>query len=119
MTAPIKAARRKPRARPCVRAALLVAPGRFELVETRLVEPGNDQVLVRLQGCGICGSNLAVWQGREWLHYPFEPGAPGHEGWGTIELVGSNVRGFQPGDRVALLSYHAFAEYDLASADAV
>src|SRR4051812_32043766 len=119
MTAPTKAARRKPRGRSSVRAAQLAAPGRFALVETCLPEPGDDQVLVRLEGCGICGSNLVVWQGREWFHYPFEPGAPGHEGWGIIESVGSKVRDFRRGDRVALLSYHAFAEYDVASADAV
>jgi threonine dehydrogenase-like Zn-dependent dehydrogenase len=37
----------------------------------------------------------------------------------VIDAVGSEVSGVQPGQRVAALSYHAFAEYDLAEADAV
>jgi threonine dehydrogenase-like Zn-dependent dehydrogenase len=79
-------------------------------------------VLVRLQGCGICGSNLPVFQGREWFHYPLPAGQPGHEGWGTIAEVGpsrSGLAGLRPGQPVALLSERAFAEYDVAAADAV
>ena len=44
---------------------------------------------------------------------------PGHEGWGTVAAVGHEVRGLTEGDAVALLSYHAFAEYDTAPASAV
>ena len=42
--------------------------------------PGEGQVLVELEGCGVCGSNLPLWEGRPWFSYPLEPGAPGHEG---------------------------------------
>ncbi len=74
---------------------------------------------MRLEGCGVCGSNLVPWQGREWFTYPFAPGAPGHEGWGRIAEVGAGVAGLAEGDRVALLSGAAFAEYDVAAADRV
>ena len=80
-------------------------------------EPG--QVRVRLEGCGVCASNLPVWQGRPYFTYPFEPGAPGHEAWGRIDTVGRDVRHFHAGDRVALLSYHAYAEYDVVPAEQV
>jgi threonine dehydrogenase-like Zn-dependent dehydrogenase len=60
-----------------------------------------------------------MWEGREWFQYPQEPGAPGHEGWGTVDALGEGVSGLSIGDRVAILSYHAFAEYDVASADSV
>src|SRR5207302_10599670 len=56
---------------------------------------------------------------RPWFNYPFEPGAPGHEGWGTVDAVAAGATNLAPGDRVAILSYHAFAEYDLAASDAV
>ncbi|HEX2166098.1 MAG TPA: zinc-binding dehydrogenase, partial [Longimicrobiales bacterium] len=82
-------------------------------------EPGPQQVRIRIEGCGVCGSNLPVWEGREWFQYPLEPGAPGHEGWGIIDAVGSEVDELAPGNRVAALSYHAFARYDLADASAV
>jgi threonine dehydrogenase-like Zn-dependent dehydrogenase len=82
-------------------------------------EAGPGQVLVRLRGCGICASNLPVFEGREWFHYPLPPGQPGHEGWGEIADVGSGVAGLRPGQPVAVLSYRAFAEYDVADAGAV
>jgi threonine dehydrogenase-like Zn-dependent dehydrogenase len=76
-------------------------------------------VRVRLEGCGVCGSNLAPWEGKPWFKYPFSPGQPGHEGWGEIDAIGDGVSTVRCGDRVALMSYHAFAEYDVAPEDAV
>ncbi|HEX5217939.1 MAG TPA: zinc-binding dehydrogenase [Verrucomicrobiae bacterium] len=76
-------------------------------------------VRVRLQGCGVCGSNLPVWDGRPWFRYPLAPGTPGHEGWGIVEAVGEEVSKVKSGDRVAMLSYHAFAECDVSPADHV
>lgn len=100
-------------------ALRIVAPRRAELDEITVPDPGPRQVRVRVEGCGICGSNLAVWQGRPWFEYPFLPGAPGHEGWGVVEAVGAAVENVQREERVAFLSEHALAEYDLADADAV
>ncbi len=50
------------------------------------------------------------------MEYPFPAGAPGHEGWGVVDAVGRGVTGILPGERVSLLSYHAFADYDIAKA---
>jgi threonine dehydrogenase-like Zn-dependent dehydrogenase len=102
-----------------MRAAVLKAPRCFELVETPIPEPAENEVCVRIEGCGICGSNLPAWEGRPWFNYPWEAGAPGHEAWGRVEAFGSNVRDIHPGERVAMLSYHGFAEFDVADADAV
>jgi threonine dehydrogenase-like Zn-dependent dehydrogenase len=79
----------------------------------------DDQVRVRLEGCGICASNLPVWEGRPWFEYPRAAGAPGHEGWGRIDAVGADVHDLQPGERVALISGNAYAELDVAPRDAV
>ena len=98
------------------RAAVLQAPGKILLRQIVVPPPDPNQVRVRLEGCGVCASNIPVWQGQEWMEYPLEPGAPGHEAWGRIESVGSIVRGFSIGDRVAMLSSHSYAEYDLANA---
>lgn len=102
-----------------MKTAIITGPARIEIREQSLPEPGRGEVRVRLQGCGLCGSNLPVWEGRPWFNYPQQAGAPGHEGWGVIDAVGPEVRGLSEGDRVAVLSYHAFGEYDLAAADAV
>jgi threonine dehydrogenase-like Zn-dependent dehydrogenase len=102
-----------------MRTAVLTAPGVVELREVAVPSPAAHQVLLRVEGCGICGSNLPPWEGRPWFEYPFAPGKPGHEAWGRIAAVGSAVRGLREGDRVACLSERAFAEYDLAEAPSV
>src|SRR4051794_33709964 len=102
-----------------MKAAVLTAPRRVEIVDANLPAPASDEVCVRVEGCGICGSNLPVWEGRPWFEYPLKPGAPGHEAWGVVEEVGADVRNVRLGNRVAMLSYHGFAEYDIAKADAI
>jgi threonine dehydrogenase-like Zn-dependent dehydrogenase len=99
-------------------AAILAEPGHFRLEEMPKPEPGPTQVRLALEGCGVCASNIPPFEGREWFDYPFEPGEPGHEGWGVVEAVGGQVEGLEPGDRVAALTYHAYATHDLAEADA-
>jgi threonine dehydrogenase-like Zn-dependent dehydrogenase len=102
-----------------MRAATLVGPRAATTSVVDRPAPGTGQVLLRLEGSGVCASNLPVWEGREWFSYPQEPGAPGHEGWGRVAAIGEGVQRLAVGDRVAALSYHAYAEYDVADADAV
>src|SRR3954447_16816658 len=106
-------------ARPRMRAAVLAGPGDMRLQDVTLPEPGPGQVRVKLEGCGVCASNLTSWAGPEWMQFPTEPGGLGHEGWGVVDAVGNGVEGVSVGDRVAALSYHSYAEYDVAEADAV
>lgn len=95
------------------RTAVLTGPRSLVVERRPLPDVTDSTVRVRLQGCGVCGSNLPVWEGRPWFTYPFPAGAPGHEGWGTVDAVGASVANLKIGDRVAILSYHAFAEYDV------
>ena len=106
-------------AEPRMRAAVLAGPGQIRMNEVELPQPGAGQVRVRLEGCGVCASNLTPWEGPEWMNFPTEPGDLGHEGWGVIDAVGPGVSGLKVGDRVAALSYRSYAEYDVADADAV
>jgi threonine dehydrogenase-like Zn-dependent dehydrogenase len=98
------------------RAAVIRESGSAELVEVPLPEPGVGEVRLRLEGSGVCGSDLPVWAGRPWFDYPQPPGAPGHEGWGVVDAVGAGVEGLAEGDRVAGLVYRAYADYDVARA---
>ena len=102
-----------------MRAAVLTGPGRIDIDHVPLPEPGPNQVRVRLEGCGVCASNLTPWSGPEWMAFPTTPGDLGHEGWGVIDAVGEGVSRLSIGDRVAALSYRSYAEYDIAEADAV
>jgi threonine dehydrogenase-like Zn-dependent dehydrogenase len=100
-------------------AAVIAAASKAEVRAMPKPEIGPLGVRVRLEGCGVCHSNIPVWEGRPWFNYPLEPGAPGHEGWGVVDAVGDDVHGIEPGQRVAVLSYHAYAEFDVGAVDAV
>jgi threonine dehydrogenase-like Zn-dependent dehydrogenase len=97
-----------------MRAAVVSAPGQVRIEQVPVPEPGPGQVRVRLEGSGICASNLTPWAGPDWMQFPTKPGELGHEGWGIIDAVGSNVGGLKVGDRVACLSHRSYAEYDIA-----
>ncbi|MDX3924958.1 MAG: zinc-binding dehydrogenase [Shinella sp.] len=102
-----------------MKAAIVTGPGRLAIESLPLPQPRNGQVRVRLEGCGVCASNLTPWAGPEWMQFPTEPGGLGHEGWGVIDAMGSGVEGLAIGDRVAALSYHAYATHDVADQEAV
>jgi threonine dehydrogenase-like Zn-dependent dehydrogenase len=82
-------------------AARIVAPRRVAL--ERGPVPDGD-VLVRVEGCGVCATSLPAWEGRPWFSYPLAPGAPGHEAWGRLD----------DGRRVAFLTELGFAEWAVA-----
>lgn len=102
-----------------MRASVVAGPRRVEVEHIVMPEPGPGEVRVRLQGSGVCASSLPVWEGRPWFQYPTSAGSPGHEGWGVIDAIGADVSDLTPGQRVAALSYRAFAEYDIAAGAAV
>ena len=102
-----------------MRAAIVAEPRRIQVQEVAKPQVGADQVLVRLEGCGVCASNIPPWEGKPWFNYPMAPGALGHESWGRVEAVGGDVTEFAPGERVAMISNNAYAEYDVANTGAV
>lgn len=101
-----------------MRAAVLAAPGRVVIERVPLPVPSATQVRFHVEGCGVCASNLTPWSGPTWMRYPTAPGELGHEAWGVVDAVGTDVRTIAPGDRVAALSYRAYAQVDIAEEDA-
>ena len=79
-------------------ALLLTAPSKLELVEFTTPQPGEDEVLVRIRACGICGSDIHGWDGSSGRRIP--PLIMGHEAAGEIAGVGPNVNSWRVGDRV-------------------
>lgn len=102
-----------------MRAAVLAAPATMELQQVALPEPGPSQVRVKLEGCGVCASNVEPFEGQPWSQFPGEPGGMGHEGWGIVDALGPDVTGVATGDRVAMLSGKSYAEYDVADVGAL
>jgi threonine dehydrogenase-like Zn-dependent dehydrogenase len=101
-----------------MRASVIEAPRAAALRSVARPEPGRGQVLLELEGSGVCASSIPLWEGRSWFEYPQVPGAPGHEGWGRVAAIGDEVTTLKVGDRVAALTYRAHAEYDIADASA-
>ena len=102
-----------------MRAAVVTGPRQTVMAEVAIPEPGPGEVRVRIEGCGVCASNVVPWEGPEWMRFPTEPGGLGHESWGVVDAVGAGVEGLAPGNRVVTLSQHAYAEYDLAEVESV
>ncbi len=102
-----------------MQAATLVAPQTIEIQSVAVPEIARDEVLVQIEGCGVCASNIPPFEGREWFSYPMEPGQLGHESWGRIVEVGADVRNLREGQRVSMLSNHAYAQFDKAGQSAV
>jgi threonine dehydrogenase-like Zn-dependent dehydrogenase len=76
-----------------MQAAVLSGPGRPLSRASSHRSPVPGQILVRMEGSGVCASSLPLWEGREWFTYPQPPGAPGHEGWGRVAALGEGVTG--------------------------
>jgi S-(hydroxymethyl)glutathione dehydrogenase/alcohol dehydrogenase len=81
-----------------VKAAVLNSiPGRLEIEEVDIGEPGPREVLVRTAAAGVCHSDLHFMEGK----YTFPcPAVLGHESAGVVEAVGSMVQYVEPGDHV-------------------
>jgi 2-desacetyl-2-hydroxyethyl bacteriochlorophyllide A dehydrogenase len=62
--------------------------------------PGPGQVVVRVRGVGICGSDLALLSGRR--SAPSSPWVPGHEAFGEVVAAGPGVPGSRVGQRVVI-----------------
>jgi 2-desacetyl-2-hydroxyethyl bacteriochlorophyllide A dehydrogenase len=98
-----------------VRVAVLTEPRRLQLVDEPVPAPGPGEVLLRVASCGVCASELEVWEGTADVDYPR---FPGHEVSGTVERVGPGATTFSPGDPVAAwVTERGFADYVVVRAD--
>ncbi|SCF00045.1 aryl-alcohol dehydrogenase [Micromonospora haikouensis] len=80
-----------------ITAAVLESAGApFTLQQLDLAEPGPDEVLVRVDSVGVCGTDL------EFSNFFPTPAVLGHEGSGVVEQVGGRVTGVAVGDHVAM-----------------
>ena len=53
-----------------MRAAVVAAPGEIRIETVPVPVCGPDEVRFRLEGCGVCASNLPPWHGQPWFTYP-------------------------------------------------
>jgi propanol-preferring alcohol dehydrogenase len=73
----------------------------LEIIEREIPEPASGQVLVRLETCGLCHTDIHAARG-DWPVRPSLPFTPGHEGIGIVEKLGADVTSRRIGERVAI-----------------
>ncbi|MBD4098673.1 alcohol dehydrogenase catalytic domain-containing protein, partial [Xanthomonas citri pv. citri] len=69
--------------------------------EVQVPRPQAGDLLVKIQACGVCHTDLHAAQG-DWPVKPNPPFIPGHEGVGYVVAVGAGVRHVKEGDRVGI-----------------
>ena len=86
-----------------MKVALMTDPGKITMAERDIPQPKPDEVLVKLEYVGVCGSDLHYFEhgriGDFIVQFPF---VLGHESGGVVVETGSRVKHLRPGDRVAL-----------------
>ncbi|EIM82471.1 NADP+-dependent D-mannitol dehydrogenase [Stereum hirsutum FP-91666 SS1] len=79
-----------------MKAVYYHSPRNFEILEVPVPQIGDEEVLVKVSYCGICGTDSHVHEGEFVSKFPL---IPGHEVVGKIEAIGKNVKGLSVGDR--------------------
>lgn len=83
-----------------MKALVFRAPGRLELCETAAPQCPGDGLLIRVEACGVCESDVKLW--RHGHDFVTPPRIPGHEVVGTVVEVGNGVHGHYDSERVAV-----------------
>ena len=81
-----------------MRALVHTAPLQFNLRDVPEPTPNDEEVLVRVKACGICGSDVHGYTGKTGRRIP--PIIMGHEAAGVVEAVGRNVQNVTAGERI-------------------
>ena len=83
-----------------MKRAIFHKPGRKLAIEDAPIpDPGPSQVLIKVDRCGICGSDVKMTDPKSPFHFA-AGSCPGHEYAGTIAAIGNGVEGWKQGDRV-------------------
>ena len=91
-----------------MKALVAVGPGKYALREVPTPMPGEGEILVKVEACGICAGDIKAshgaarfWGGDGMPGYCKPPFIPGHEFFGRVAAVGSHTPGgFRVGDRI-------------------
>jgi threonine dehydrogenase-like Zn-dependent dehydrogenase len=85
-----------------MKAMVLEEPRRLAYKDVPVPQIGDDEVLIKVKYCGICGSDWGSYTGKYKEEVACLPLSTGHEFWGIVAQAGRNARGIGVGDRVAV-----------------
>ncbi len=90
-----------------MKALVARAPGQYKIEEHETPRAGDDDIVIKIEACGICAGDAKAqhgaerfWGGPTQPAYMKPPVIPGHEFIGHIVEMGKNIKGFEIGDRV-------------------
>lgn len=85
-----------------MKSAVFYGKHDIRIEEHEMPNPGSRDVLIRVKACGVCGTDVHIYEGDKGAAEVTPPTILGHEFSGVVEAVGAEVRGYRPGDRVCV-----------------
>lgn len=82
-----------------MKALVMEEPKKAVIKEVPYPKPGKNEITVKVKACGICGTDIHIYNGTFMPNYPL---IPGHEFSGVVYEIGEGVTQFMIGDRVAV-----------------
>lgn len=83
-----------------MKAAIWKGIERIDIEDIAIPEPRDNEILVKVKACGICGTDMHIYYGE--MTYAKPPVVLGHEFAGTVEEVGNDVKDIRCGDMVSV-----------------
>lgn len=85
-----------------MKSAVFYGKHNLKVEEVNIPEPGDDEVLIQIKACGVCGTDVHIYEGDKGAAPVTPPAILGHEFSGVVTKVGSNVTKYKAGDRVCI-----------------
>ena len=94
------------------RVAILEQPYKMKIVATKIPEPADNELRIKIKYVGICGSDLEAFRGNRKPEFISFPARLGHEVAGVIDKIGKNIKTLKIGQKVTCrYVWGAYAEY--------
>lgn len=85
-----------------MKSAVFYGKHDLRIEERRMPGVGPKDVLIRVKACGVCGTDVHIYEGDKGAAEVTPPAILGHEFSGVVEAVGKEVAAYRPGDRVCV-----------------
>lgn len=85
-----------------MKSAVFYGKHDLRLMDSPMPQPGEGEVLIKVMACGVCGTDVHIYEGDKGAADTTPPTILGHEFAGQVEAIGPGVRSVKPGDRVCV-----------------
>lgn len=85
-----------------MKAAVFYGKNDMRVEEAEIRKPGDNEVMIKIEACGVCGTDLHIYSGAEGAAKTMPPTILGHEFSGVVCETGAGVKSVKAGDRVCV-----------------